>query len=292
MTVPPAVSKHAAELREQLDHHNHQYYVLDAPTLPDSEYDRLMRELQGLEAEYPALITSGSPTQRVGAKPLDSFDEVVHRLPMLSLNNAFSDHEMEDFDRRVRERLELEGEVAYVAEPKLDGLAISLRYVDGVLAQAATRGDGSHGEDVTLNVRTIPSVPLRLLGDGWPAVLEVRGEIYMPRAGFERLNRQAREKREKGFANPRNAAAGSLRQLDPHITAGRPLAMFCYGFGEIQGEALAPSHSTSIRRLADLGAAYLPRDGGAHRCCPMPGLLQYDWRAAGRSRLRYRRSRL
>ncbi|MES9856629.1 MAG: NAD-dependent DNA ligase LigA [Sedimenticola sp.] len=251
-------SRRATLLRDQLNHHNYQYYVLDTPTIPDSEYDRLMRELLGLEAEYPELITPDSPTQRVGAKPLGSFGEVLHRLPMLSLDNAFSDQEMEDFDRRVKERLELDGEVTYLVEPKLDGLAISLRYVDGVLVQAATRGDGSRGEDVTLNVRTIQSVPLRLLGEGWPAILEVRGEIYMPRAGFERLNLQARDCGEKGFANPRNAAAGSLRQLDPKITAKRPLAMFCYGFGEIAGGPLAANHSKSIQRLADWGLRISP----------------------------------
>ncbi|MEJ1338116.1 MAG: NAD-dependent DNA ligase LigA [Candidatus Sedimenticola sp. (ex Thyasira tokunagai)] len=258
MTIPSDVLDRATLLREQLDHHNYHYYVLDAPTVPDSEYDRLMRELQTLEADYPALITPDSPTQRVGGKPLDSFGEVVHRLPMLSLDNAFSDEEMEEFDRRVRERLEQEGEVTYVAEPKLDGLAISLRYVDGALVQAATRGDGRRGEDVTLNVRTIPSVPLRLLGGDWPSVLEVRGEIYMPRAGFEQLNELARDVGEKGFANPRNAAAGSLRQLDPRITAKRPLAIFCYGFGEIEGAPLATTHSESIRRLADWGLRISP----------------------------------
>ncbi len=220
MTIPSDVLDRATLLREQLDHHNYQYYVLDAPTVPDSEYDRLMRELQALEADYPALITSDSPTQRVGGKPLDSFGEVVHRLPMLSLDNAFTDEEMEEFDRRVRERLELDGEVVYVAEPKLDGLAISLRYVGGVLVQAATRGDGSSGEDVTLNVRTIPSVPLRLWGDDWPSVLEVRGEIYMPRAGFEQLNEQARDAGEKASPTPVTpppaACVSSIHGLPPN----------------------------------------------------------------------------
>ena len=208
-----------------------------------------MRELQSLEQQFPDLIVPDSPTQRVGAQPLDGFGEVLHRMPMLSLENAFSDTEMVDFDRRVRERLGEVGEVIYTAEPKLDGLAISLRYESGLLVQAATRGDGSRGEDVTHNVRTIPSVPLRLLGEDWPQVLEVRGEIYMPLAGFERLNQRARVNGEKGFANPRNAAAGSLRQLDPKITAQRPLAMYCYGFGEISGGPLAATQSESIRRL-------------------------------------------
>mgnify|MGYP001292085903 CR=1 FL=1 len=258
MSTPLAILQRAAELREQLNLHNYRYYVLDDPQVPDSEYDRLMRELQSLEQQFPDLIVPDSPTQRVGAQPLDGFGEVLHRMPMLSLENAFSDTEMVDFDRRVRERLGEVGEVIYTAEPKLDGLAISLRYESGLLVQAATRGDGSRGEDVTHNARTIPSVPLRLLGEDWPQVLEVRGEIYMPLAGFERLNQRARVNGEKGFANPRNAAAGSLRQLDPKITAQRPLAMYCYGFGEISGGPLAATQSESIRRLADWGLRISP----------------------------------
>ena len=258
MSIPLAILQRAAELREQLNLHNYRYYVLDDPQVPDSEYDRLMRELQSLEQQFPDLIVPDSPTQRVGAQPLDGFGEVLHRMPMLSLENAFSDTEMVDFDRRVRERLGEVGEIIYTAEPKLDGLAISLRYESGLLVQAATRGDGSRGEDVTHNVRTIPSVPLRLLGEDWPQVLEVRGEIYMPLAGFERLNQRARVNGEKGFANPRNAAAGSLRQLDPKITAQRPLAMYCYGFGEISGGPLAATQSESIRRLADWGLRISP----------------------------------
>ena len=258
MSTPLAILQRAAELREQLNLHNYRYYVLDDPQVPDSEYDRLMRELQSLEQQFPDLIVPDSPTQRVGAQPLDGFGEVLHRMPMLSLENAFSDTEMVDFDRRVRERLGEVGEIIYTAEPKLDGLAISLRYESGLLVQAATRGDGSRGEDVTHNVRTIPSVPLRLLGEDWPQVLEVRGEIYMPLAGFERLNQRARVNGEKGFANPRNAAAGSLRQLDPKITAQRPLAMYCYGFGEISGGPLAATQSESIRRLADWGLRISP----------------------------------
>ncbi|PLX62454.1 NAD-dependent DNA ligase LigA [Sedimenticola selenatireducens] len=258
MSTPLAILQRAAELREQLNLHNYRYYVLDDPQVTDSEYDRLMRELQSLEQQFPDLIVPDSPTQRVGAQPLDGFGEVLHRMPMLSLENAFSDTEMVDFDRRVRERLGEVGEVIYTAEPKLDGLAISLRYESGLLVQAATRGDGSRGEDVTHNARTIPSVPLRLLGEDWPQVLEVRGEIYMPLAGFERLNQRARVNGEKGFANPRNAAAGSLRQLDPKITAQRPLAMYCYGFGEISGGPLAATQSESIRRLADWGLRISP----------------------------------
>jgi len=258
MSTPLAILQRAAELREQLNLHNYRYYVLDDPQVPDSEYDRLMRELQSLEQQFPDLIVPDSPTQRVGAQPLDGFGEVLHRMPMLSLENAFSDTEMVDFDRRVRERLGEAGEIIYTAEPKLDGLAISLRYESGVLVQAATRGDGRRGENVTHNVRTIPSVPLRLLGEDWPQVLEVRGEIYMPLAGFEQLNQRARVNGEKGFANPRNAAAGSLRQLDPKITAQRPLAMYCYGFGEISDAPLAATQSESIRRLTDWGLRISP----------------------------------
>lgn len=258
MSISSSASHRAARLREELNRHNYQYYVLDDPLIPDSEYDRVMRELQALEAEHPELVTIDSPTQRVGGQPLDLFDEVEHKVPMLSLDNAFSDQEMGDFDRRVRERLESDESIQYVAEPKLDGLAISLRYEKGVLVQAATRGDGSRGENVTQNVRTIPSVPLRLMGNDWPRVLEVRGEIYMPKSGFDRLNEEARKQGEKGFANPRNAAAGSLRQLDSRITAKRPLAMFCYGFGEIDDGHLAETHSDSIKRLADWGLRISP----------------------------------
>lgn len=258
MKIPAEIQRRVEQLREQLNQHNYRYYVLDDPEVPDSAYDRLMRELQALEQQYPQLIDPASPTQRVGAQPLEGFGEVQHRIPMLSLDNAFSEEDMIDFDRRVRERLGGVEKVVYTAEPKLDGLAINLRYESGLLVQASTRGDGSRGEDVTLNVRTIPSVPLRLLGSDWPEVLEVRGEIYMPLAGFAKLNEQARIRGEKGFANPRNAAAGSLRQLDPKITAQRPLAMYCYGFGEITGGPLATTQSESIRRLADWGLRVSP----------------------------------
>ncbi len=246
------------QLRDEINRHNYLYYVLDDPQIPDSEYDRLLRELQGLEAEYPNLITPDSPTQRVGAEPLNAFSEVRHRLPMLSLDNAFSDEELENFDRRVRERLGLDETIKYCAEPKLDGLAVSLRYEYGVLVQAATRGDGTQGEDVTHNVRTIQSVPLRLIGAGWPDVLEVRGEVFMPKAGFARFNEQARKAGEKEFVNPRNAAAGSLRQLDPKITAIRPLDMFCYGFGEIAGGPLSDSQSAGIAMLSQWGLRTSP----------------------------------
>jgi DNA ligase (NAD+) len=256
-SIPAEAQQRAAELREQLAYHNYRYYVLDDPAIPDAEYDRLFRELQALEAQYPALVTPDSPTQRVGAEPLKGFAEVRHAIPMLSLGNVFSEEELLDFDRRVREGLGVE-EVEYSAEPKLDGLAISIRYEEGMLVRAATRGDGATGEDVTQNVRTIESVPLRLYGKGWPSVLEVRGEVYMPKAGFEALNERQREKGEKSFANPRNAAAGSLRQLDPRITATRPLTMYCYGVGVVEGGSLPGTHSAIMEKLKGWGLRVSP----------------------------------
>ncbi|WP_457675931.1 NAD-dependent DNA ligase LigA [Thiolapillus sp.] len=245
------------DLREQIDYHNYRYYVLDDPEIPDSEYDRLLRELQELEAAHPELVTPDSPTQRVGARPLKEFSEVRHKVPMLSLNNAFSDGELADFDERVRKLLGVE-QVAYSAEPKLDGLAISLRYEQGRLVQGATRGDGHRGEDVTANVRTIGAIPLRLRGKGWPEVLEVRGEIFMPRKGFEALNRRARQKGEKTFANPRNAAAGSLRQLDPKVTATRPLSFYAYSWGELSVDNLGDSYSQVMAVIRDYGLPVSP----------------------------------
>jgi DNA ligase (NAD+) len=231
----------AEELRKRLQYHNHRYYVLDDPEIPDSEYDKLLRELQQIEASRPDLRTIDSPTQRVGGAALDAFEQVTHAIPMLSLDNAFDDEEFAAFDQRVKDRLSRSATVRYAAEPKLDGLAISLRYEQGVLVQAATRGDGTTGENVTANVRTIGSIPLRLSGNDYPEVLEVRGEIFMPKAGFDALNERQRAKGEKTFANPRNAAAGSLRQLDSKITATRPLAMYCYGLGEVVGHSMATS---------------------------------------------------
>ncbi|WP_293647200.1 NAD-dependent DNA ligase LigA [Thiolapillus sp.] len=252
-----SIRARAEDLRRQIDYHNYRYYVLDDPEIPDSEYDRLMRELQELEAAHPELITPDSPTQRVGAQPLKEFAEVRHAIPMLSLGNAFSDEEMADFDERVRKLLNVE-QIEYSAEPKLDGLAISLRYEKGILLQGATRGDGHRGEDVTSNVRTIGAIPLRLLGEGWPAVLEVRGEIFMPKKGFEELNRRARKKGEKTFANPRNAAAGSLRQLDPKITATRPLSFYAYGWGELSVEKLGDSYSDAMAVIKEYGLPVSP----------------------------------
>ncbi len=249
----PEVVREAEELRRQIEYHNYRYYVLDDPEIPDAEYDRLMRRLQALEQAHPEIITPNSPTQRVGAKPREGFREVRHEVPMLSLNNCFSEEELRAFDRRVREGLEVEVPIDYVAEPKLDGLAISLIYEHGELVLAATRGDGYTGEDVTANVRTIDSVPLRLLGDDLPAKLDVRGEVYMPVAGFHKLNEEARKKGEKTFANPRNAAAGSLRQLDPRITAQRPLAMYCYAIGVAEGVELADTHFGQLQQLRNWG---------------------------------------
>src|SRR3546814_888617 len=221
------------------DDANYRYHVLDEPDITDVEYDRLMRELEALEAEHPGLATPDSPTQRVGAAPSGAFAQVTHAERMLSLANAFSEDEVLDFERRIEQRLDIADPV-FSVEPKFDGLAISLRYEDGVFVQGATRGDGETGEDVTANLRTIRAIPLKLRGKGWPRVLEVRGEVYMPRAGFEKYNEQARasEGKIKPLVNPRNAAAGSLRQLDPRITARRPLAFYAYALGVVEGAAM------------------------------------------------------
>lgn len=218
------------ELRKELNHHSHQYYVLDAPTIPDIEYDRLFKELQSLETQFPELKTVDSPTQRVGGQALPQFNSIQHETPMLSLGNAFEEDDLQNFDRRVKEGLATSDEIIYCCEPKLDGLAVSLIYENGSLTQAATRGDGTTGEDITANVRTIRNIPLKLFGTDWPKRLEVRGEVYMPHAGFEKLNTSMLASGNKPFANPRNAAAGSLRQLDSKITATRPLTFCCYGF--------------------------------------------------------------
>jgi DNA ligase (NAD+) len=250
--VPKNVARRAAALREQINYHNYRYYVLDNPEIPDAEFDILFRELQALERDYPSLITSDSPTQRVGATPLAEFGEVKHVIPMLSLDNAFSEEEVRAFDRRVCEGLKVDA-VSYAAEPKLDGLAVSLLYEDGVLVRAATRGDGYTGEDITQNVRTIPSVPLRLMGKGHPRRLEARGEVYMSKKGFNALNKRQEAQGEKIFANPRNAAAGSIRQLDPRITARRPLEICCYGVGQVEDGRLPDRHSAILDQLQEWG---------------------------------------
>jgi DNA ligase (NAD+) len=254
MTSNAAIVKRAAELRERLADANYRYHVLDEPNIPDAEYDALMRELESIEAAHPNLRTADSPTQRIGATPSREFAQVRHAIPMLSLSNAFSDQEVEDFARRIRERLERRN-LEFSVEPKFDGLAISLRYEQGVFVRGATRGDGETGEDVTANLRTIRAIPLKLRGKGWPRVLEVRGEVYMPRAGFEAYNEQARASggKIKPLVNPRNAAAGSLRQLDPRITARRPLAFYAYAVGAIEGFDLPATHSATLRRLREFG---------------------------------------
>ncbi len=251
------IQQRVQALREEINAHNYAYYVLDNPEVTDSEYDRLMQELQQLEQQYPELVTADSPTQRVGAEPLSAFAEVKHEIPMLSLSNAFSEEDMQDFDHRICEALKQDA-VDYAAEPKLDGLAISLLYRDGVLVRAATRGDGHTGEDVTLNIRTIEAIPLRLRGSNVPAVLEVRGEVVMPKAGFEQLNQQQIANGEKPFVNPRNAAAGSLRQLDPKITATRPLSFYSYGTGLIEGFSLPQTHSAMMQQLKQWGLRINP----------------------------------
>lgn len=240
----------AEELRRQLEHHNYRYHVLDDPEISDAEYDRLLQELKAIEADNPDLITPDSPTQRIGATPVSELREVVHTTPMLSLDNAFSDEDLINFDRRVRERLEDVNHVEYVAEPKLDGLAVSFRYEAGQLVQAATRGDGLRGEDVTHNIRTIKTVPMRLRGNV-PDVLEVRGEVFMLLAGFKAMNQRAVERGEKVFVNPRNAAAGTIRQLDPRLAAGRPLDAFFYGVGQHSGWKLPPRHSEVLEQLRE-----------------------------------------
>ena len=249
----PDVISRAGELRDIITEHNYQYYVLDDPRVPDAEYDRLFRELQDLETQYPDIVTPDTPTRRVGGSVETTFEEVVHRIPMLSLDNAFSDEELRDFDRRVKGRLKTGDDIEYVCEPKLDGLAVSLHYEFGVLTRAATRGDGYTGEDITANIRTIPSVPLRLRGGKVPELVEVRGEVYMPREGFEALNRRLANKGEKTFVNPRNAAAGSLRQKKPTVTARRPLELCAYSVA-LEDESLLPTtHWEGLKQVSAWG---------------------------------------
>ncbi|MFQ6877270.1 MAG: NAD-dependent DNA ligase LigA [Haemophilus parainfluenzae] len=246
-------------LRHDLRRYEYEYHVLDNPTIPDAEYDRLFHQLKVLEAAHPELITADSPTQRVGAKPLSGFAQIRHEIPMLSLDNAFSDEEFYAFVKRIEDRLiRLPEPLTFCCEPKLDGLAVSILYVNGVLTQAATRGDGTTGEDITANIRTIRNIPLQLLMDNPPARLEVRGEVFMPHAGFERLNQLALEKGEKTFANPRNAAAGSLRQLDPKITSKRPLVLNAYSIGIAEGVDLPNTHYDRLQWLKSIGIPVNP----------------------------------
>lgn len=253
-----SLAKQVEALKSAINEHNYRYYVLDDPSVPDAEYDRLLHQLKSIEAEHPELLTDDSPTQRVGAEPLEAFDKVTHRMPMLSLDNAFDDADFADFVRRAEERLGKTETLDFVCEPKLDGVAVSLIYEKGKLIQGATRGDGSTGEDITHNVRTIKSIPLHLVGEGYPELLEVRGEIYYPKAEFEAFNQAAIAKGEKPFVNPRNAAAGSLRQLDPRITAERALSMYAYSVGVSEGGALPDNHYELMQQLASWGLRVSP----------------------------------
>lgn len=257
MLVPEEIIQKVKTLRSELEEHNYRYYVMDDPSVPDAEYDRLMNSLKAIEIEYPSLIVPESPTQRVGGAPLAGFTQVTHEMPMLSLDNAFNEEDMQDFNRRIIARLGdvgvKDGTVEYVCEPKLDGIAVSLLYEKGQLVRGATRGDGETGEDITQNVRTVNSIPLKLLGSGYPERLEVRGEIYMPKSSFDALNKEAEKTDSKPFVNPRNAAAGSLRQLDSKITASRNLEMCCYSVGIVEGGALRDTHSDSLYCLNQWG---------------------------------------
>ncbi|HUG99710.1 MAG TPA: NAD-dependent DNA ligase LigA [Gammaproteobacteria bacterium] len=281
----PGAAARVAELRQQLDYHNYRYHVLDDPEIPDVEYDRLFRELQELEAAHPELHSNESPTQRVGASPVEGFRQARHLVPMLSLENAFSADELIVFDRRIRDRLKSEDVVEYSAETKLDGMAISLLYEHGRLVRSATRGDGETGEDVSHNVRTIESVPLKLRGGEHPATLEVRGEVYLPKAGFAALNARLAEQGAKTFVNPRNAAAGTLRQLDPRIAASRPLQFIAYGVGHFDDGDLPSRHSEILRVLKEWGVRVSPLTRlveGAEGC-----QAYYDEIAAERDALPY-----
>ncbi len=288
MTASKAAIDELESLQQQIRHHNYRYHVLDDPEVPDAEYDRLMRQLQAIERKYPELITEDSPTQRVGDTPISAFGTVQHQVPMLSLDNAFEPDELREFHRRVTDRLELEegaDQLRYAAEPKLDGAAVSLLYENGQLVRGATRGDGTSGEDITHNVRTIDAIPLRLIGEDFPPTLEVRGEVFMPKAGFEAYNKKAEQAGEKTFVNPRNAAAGSLRQLDPKLTAERPLDMYVYSVGRIDGGELPETHSEVIRRLQGWGLKTCPEGAvvqGVEGC-----LAYYEALGAKRDSLPY-----
>ncbi|WP_130099719.1 NAD-dependent DNA ligase LigA [Siccibacter turicensis] len=267
-----SIEEQLTQLRTTLRHHEYLYHVMDAPEVPDAEYDRLLRELRALEEQHPELITPDSPTQRVGAAPLTAFSQVRHEVPMLSLDNVFDEASFLAFNKRVRDRLKNSDELVWCCELKLDGLAVSLLYENGVLVRAATRGDGTTGEDITVNVRTIRAVPLKLHGDNIPARLEVRGEVFLPQAGFEKINEAARRSGAKVFANPRNAAAGSLRQLDPRITAKRPLTFFCYGVGLLEGGELPRSH---MGRLQQFKAWGLPVSDRVRLCNTPEEVLEF-----------------
>lgn len=267
-----SIEDQLTHLRTTLRHHEYLYHVMDTPEVPDAEYDRLMRELRELEEAHPELITPDSPTQRVGAAPLTAFSQVRHEVPMLSLDNVFDEESFLAFNKRVHDRLKSTDALVYCCELKLDGLAVSLLYENGVLVQAATRGDGTTGEDITANVRTIRAIPLKLRGENIPARLEVRGEVFLPQKGFEKINDDARRTGGKVFANPRNAAAGSLRQLDPRVTAKRPLTFFCYGIGILEGGELPGSH---YERLQQFKAWGLPVSNRVKLCDTPEEVLAY-----------------
>ncbi len=245
--------KHIEKLRSEIREHNYKYYVLNSPSISDAKYDRLFCELQDLEAKYPELITPDSPTQRVGAEPLKQFQQVKHEVPMLSLQNAFKENELQAFGKRIKDKLKIKKSIEYVCEPKFDGVSVSLLYENGILVRGATRGDGNVGEDVTQNVRTIASIPLRLRSQDYPHILEVRGEIYIPKRDFEKYNQLALEAGEKVFVNPRNAAAGSLRQLDPNITAKRPLQIYCYTIVRIDNGKMPQEQADILKLLKKWG---------------------------------------
>ncbi len=253
MPAPQAIVEAALKLRQEINQHNYQYHALDAPTITDAAFDLLFRQLREIETQFPELITPDSPTQRVGASPLSAFSQIQHEIPMLSLDNAFSDSDLRDFDRRIRARLGVATPVSYACEPKIDGVAVSLLYEAGKLTRGATRGDGATGEDITQNIRTVESVPLTLMGDDFPERLEVRGEVYIPKSTFAAINRQAELGGEKVFANPRNTAAGSLRQLDSRLTAKRHMTMFCYSTGLVEGGTLPRLQSEILTRLKGWG---------------------------------------
>jgi len=257
VNAPEEVQRRASELRKEIEFHNQRYYQLDSPLISDAEYDRLMQELLAIERQYPELATPDSPTQRVGAPPVKAFATVRHEIPMLSLDNAFSDQDLEDFHRRVVQRLG-RNDVDYLVEPKLDGLAVSVVYDKGILICGATRGDGQTGEDITHNVRTIRDIPLKLTGSGWPERFEVRGEVFMPKKGFLALNERARQNSDKVFVNPRNAAAGSLRQLDPKITASRHLCFYSYGYGIFPSDLLPDTQKELMDRFKSWGIPISP----------------------------------
>jgi DNA ligase (NAD+) len=253
MTIPQHIIHEIESLRSKLNEYSYQYFVLDAPTISDAEYDQLFQRLKKWEEHYPELTTPDSPTHHVGAPPLKMFTSVHHEVAMLSLENAFTEEDVIAFDHRVTERLKKKTEIEYACEPKLDGLAVSIRYEKGLLVRAATRGDGSNGEDITENIKTIRMIPLKLRGKDYPPILEARGEVFMSKKGFDALNTAAAKKGDKVFANPRNAAAGSLRQLDSRVTASRPLEIFFYGLGYVAGGQLAKKHSEILQQLQDFG---------------------------------------